>query len=53
VVCEVMCIPDEVRAPRISSTKLPDGTMVSSALEDLWPFLSPEELEENMLEEKE
>ena len=48
LVCEVMVIPDEVRAPRLSSVQLPDGSFVSKPLEDLWPFLDREEFAENM-----
>lgn len=36
-------------APKLSSRRLEDGTMVSSPLEDLFPFLPREELAENML----
>jgi acetolactate synthase-1/2/3 large subunit len=39
VVCEVMVSPDQVTQPRVMSRQLEDGTMVSAALEDLWPFL--------------
>ncbi len=49
VVCEVMMPPDEVRAPCVSSRQRPDGSMVSSPLEDLWPFLDREEFLANML----
>jgi len=49
VVCDVRVIPDEVRAPRLSSMQRPDGTFVSKPLEDLWPFLDREEFQENML----
>lgn len=48
VICEVMVSPDQVTQPRVSSKKLPDGKMVSSPMEDLWPFLDREEFEENM-----
>ena len=34
--------------PRVQAMKLPDGGMVSKPLEDMWPFLPPEEIEENM-----
>lgn len=46
---EVMLDPDQPFAPKLSSRRLEDGTMVSPALEDLSPFLSREELAENML----
>ena len=32
VVCEVMATPDEVRAPRLSSKQLANGSMVSRAI---------------------
>ncbi len=48
VVCDVLSIEDEVRAPRLSSVQLPDGSFVSKPLEDLWPFLERGEFEANM-----
>jgi acetolactate synthase-1/2/3 large subunit len=48
VVCDVQVIADEVRAPRLSSAQLPDGSFVSKPLEDLWPFLDRVEFDENM-----
>jgi acetolactate synthase-1/2/3 large subunit len=48
VVCDVVCVRDEVRAPRLSSVQLPDGSFVSKPLEDLWPFLGRDEFESNM-----
>lgn len=47
VLCEVMLSPDYIFAPKLSAKKLPDGTMVSPSLEDLFPFLDREEFEEN------
>jgi acetolactate synthase I/II/III large subunit len=49
VVCEVMVKPNEPRAPRVSSRQLPDGSMESMPLENMWPFLPPEEQAANML----
>jgi len=49
VVCEVLIIPDEPRAPRVSSKQRPDGSMVSKPLEDMWPFLDREEFLANMI----
>ncbi len=49
VICEVVIAPNETRAPAIASRQREDGTMASTALEDLWPFLSREELRENMI----
>jgi len=48
LLCEVVVMRDEPRIPRVASKQLPDGTMVSSPLEDLYPFLSREELQRNM-----
>lgn len=49
VVCEVMVLPDQVTAPKLSSRQLEDGSMVSSPLEDLWPFLERGEFSSNMV----
>ena len=49
VLVEVMLDPFEVLGPKAASRQLPDGTMVSAPLEDMAPFLSREELAENML----
>jgi acetolactate synthase-1/2/3 large subunit len=49
VLCEVMLDLEQSFAPKLASRRLPDGRMVSSPLEDLYPFLSREELAENML----
>lgn len=46
---EVIIDPDRPFAPKLSSRQLADGSMVSSPLEDMAPFLSREELSENML----
>lgn len=48
-ICEVMVDKEQVFAPKLSSKKLDDGTMVTAPLEDLAPFLPREELESNML----
>ena len=47
--CEVMLDKAQPFAPKLSSRRLEDGSMVTSALEDLAPFLSREELADNML----
>jgi acetolactate synthase-1/2/3 large subunit len=47
--CEVMLDPAQPFAPKVSSRRLPDGRMVSAPLEDMYPFLSREELARNML----
>lgn len=42
--CEVMLDKRQAFAPKISSRRLEDGTMVSAPMEDMAPFLSREEL---------
>jgi acetolactate synthase-1/2/3 large subunit len=49
VVCDVLVIPDEIRAPRLSSYQKSDGSFVSKPLEDLFPFLPREEFLANMI----
>ncbi len=51
VVCDVHIIPDEIRAPRVTSVQRPDGSFVSKPLEDLWPFLDRDEFAQNMIVE--
>lgn len=47
-VCEVMLDTKQEFEPRLKSRQLPDGTIVSPALEDMFPFLEPEELRGNL-----
>jgi acetolactate synthase-1/2/3 large subunit len=49
LVCDVHVVPDEIRAPRLSTVQRPDGSLVSRPLEDLWPFLGRDEFAANML----
>jgi acetolactate synthase-1/2/3 large subunit len=49
MVCDVMLDPNQQFEPKLSSRLLPDGRMISSPLEDMFPFLEEKELQENML----
>jgi acetolactate synthase-1/2/3 large subunit len=49
VICEVMVAPNEERIPRAASYIRTDGSMGSKPLEDLFPFLSREELRGEMI----
>ena len=49
---ELFVDPEIPFSPKLASRKLPDGTMVSPSLEDMAPFLSREELAENLLLQK-
>jgi acetolactate synthase I/II/III large subunit len=49
VICELIIDEDQPFAPKLGAKQLPDGRIISPSLEDLSPFLSREELRENML----
>lgn len=49
VVCEVIVQPDQAIGPRVSTRLGKNGTMVSSPLEDLFPYLDRDEFRSNML----
>lgn len=49
--CEVFLDLNQQFAPKVSSRKLEDGRMVSAPLEDMAPFLSREELQQNLIAE--
>lgn len=46
---EIILDPEQLFEPKLSARQLPDGKIVSPLLEDMWPFLPREELEQNML----
>ncbi len=48
VICEAVLDKRQFFAPKLSSKTYPDGTIVSPPLEDMYPFLPPEELAEDM-----
>lgn len=48
-ICEVFIDKEQNFSPKVSSRRLEDGSMVTAPMEDLAPFLSREELQENML----
>jgi acetolactate synthase-1/2/3 large subunit len=48
VVCHVLLDPEQGFEPRVRSRAMPDGTIVSPALEDMYPFLDPAEVARNM-----
>jgi acetolactate synthase-1/2/3 large subunit len=53
VLCSIKVSQAHVTAPKVQAMKLPDGGMVSKPLEDMWPYLSSEEIEQNMIAKKE
>lgn len=48
-ICEIFLRLDQVFAPKLSSKRLSDGRMVTKPLEDMAPFLSEQEMLDNML----
>ena len=49
VIIEIFCPPMQEIIPTASSLKLPDGRMVSKPLEDMYPFLSRDEFNNEMV----
>lgn len=49
LICEVFMHPQQLFVPKLGLAIKADGTLISPPLEDLSPFLSREELKENML----
>ena len=49
VICEVMVPPTEQTLPRVMARVKPDGTIVSSPMEDMTPLLDRKELKAQML----
>jgi acetolactate synthase-1/2/3 large subunit len=46
--CEIMLDAAQEFEPRLKSRQLPGGSIVSPALEDMYPFLDPAELDANL-----
>jgi acetolactate synthase-1/2/3 large subunit len=49
VICDVLTPEWQLIIPRISSDKLPDGSLVMRNYEDMFPFLTTDEFNENMI----
>ena len=48
VFCDVELTPGYTFSPKLSSRRLEDGSIVSPSLEDMFPFLSPHEMQNNI-----
>jgi len=48
-ICEIFVDKEQAFAPKLSSKRLEDGTMITAPLEDLAPFLPRDEFEANMI----
>lgn len=53
VIVDVMTPEWQLLIPRVSSEKMPDGTMVSKPYEDMFPFLDRDEFRKQMIAENE
>ena len=51
VLCLVSVTPTATATPRTKAEKLPNGSMISKPLEEMWPYLPPEETAANMIAE--
>ncbi len=49
MICEIFVDTVQGIAPKLASRKLEGGRMISSTLENMYPFLPPDELERNLL----
>ena len=47
VICEAVLDEEQFFAPKLSSKVLPDGSIVSPPIDDMFPFLPPEEYRKN------
>ena len=46
--CRVPMSSETAVKPKVASRAMPDGSMASGRLEDLWPFLPADELEREL-----
>jgi acetolactate synthase-1/2/3 large subunit len=49
-VCEIVLTPGYIFSPKTSSKKLSDGRIVSSSLDDMYPFLERKEFLSNKIQ---
>lgn len=49
-ICEVVTDPNEIFEPKLQSKLLEDGKFYTPSLEDMFPFLSEEEMKQNIFE---
>lgn len=52
VLCSIKVTQSHVTAPKVQAMRTPEGGMISKPLEDMWPYLPPEEVVQNMIAEK-
>ena len=52
MICRIRVSRSQVTAPRVLAMMTPEGGMISKSLEDMWPYLPPDEVAENMIAER-
>jgi acetolactate synthase-1/2/3 large subunit len=50
-IIEVIVDPEQMFAPKLAARKLEDGTLLAPSLEYMSPFLSEEEMAQNIIED--
>jgi acetolactate synthase-1/2/3 large subunit len=48
VICEIMMLENQLLTPRVQSSKTKDGEIISGSLENMYPYLSDEEMKKIM-----
>ena len=48
VICEIMMLENQLLIPRVQSSKTKDGEIISGSLENMYPYLSEEEMKKIM-----
>jgi acetolactate synthase-1/2/3 large subunit len=48
VLCEIMMVENQLLIPRVQSSKDENGKIISNSLENMFPYLSKEEMKEIM-----
>ena len=48
-ICELIMDPDEEQIPKAINKRMPNGKTVPTKFEDMYPFLSREEIQSNIL----
>ena len=49
IICELMLDHEQVQMPKAINKRMPNGKFVPTKFEDMYPFLTSEEIQENML----
>jgi acetolactate synthase-1/2/3 large subunit len=50
-ICELIMDPEQPQIPKTINKRNPDGSIQPTALEDMYPFLDPEEVKSNLMDD--